>query len=250
MQKLGVLAVGLALAVGFWALVSTNATAQINSDDPRIALADQCDPATFPSGLCVATPHTGAVTFAEFGALLFSSLIATVVGHPAWRFEPSFVDLKSGHTLRVTNNGGENHTFTEVAAFGGGFVPPLNGVGVAGKVPLTPAAACVPPPGTAIVAPGSTMGITVLAPRESLAQVGVSSIQRPLHWNWNHARQALHCARAFSASSFKPRKKSRAWTSAGRRIWISLAVRVRHSARWGAYAWLPSILHGRTRRSR
>jgi hypothetical protein len=66
----------------------------------------------------MATPHTGEVTFAEFGALLFSPLIATVVGHPAWRFEPSYVELRSGHTLRVTNNGGENHTFTEVAAFG------------------------------------------------------------------------------------------------------------------------------------
>ena len=86
MQKLGVLAVGLALAVGFWALVSANVQAQINSDDPRIALADHGDPATFPTGLCVATPHTGAVTLAEFGALLFSPLIATVVGHPAWRY--------------------------------------------------------------------------------------------------------------------------------------------------------------------
>src|SRR6516162_11735796 len=164
MQKLGVLAIGLALAVGFGALVSTNATAQVNSDDPRIALADQCDPATFPSGLCVATPHTGEVTFAEFGALLFSPLIATVVGHPAWRFEPSYVELRSGHTLRVTNSGGENHTFTEVAAFGGGLVPALNGVGAVGKVALTPAAACVPPPGTAIVVPGNTMEISGLSP--------------------------------------------------------------------------------------
>jgi plastocyanin len=174
MQKLAVLAVGLAVAFGFWALVSTNATAQVNSDDPRIALADQCDPATFPSGLCVATPHTGEVTFAEFRGLLFSPLIATVVGHPAWRFEPSYLELRSGHTLRVTNNGGENHTFTEVVAFGGGFVPALNGVGVAGKVPLTAAAACAPPPGTAIVAPGSTMEITGLPP-------GVHSFQCCIH---------------------------------------------------------------------
>lgn len=174
MQKLGVPAVGLALALGFWALVSANVQAQINSDDPRIALADQCDPATFPTGLCVASPHTGDVTFAQFRSLLFSPLIATVVGHPAWRFEPSWVELRSGHTLRVTNSGGENHTFTEVAAFGGGFVPPLNGVGVAGKVPLTPAAACVPPPGTAIVVPGSTMEITGLS-------AGVHSFQCCIH---------------------------------------------------------------------
>src|ERR1051326_568403 len=90
-------------------------------------------------------------------------LITTVVGHPAWRFEPSYLDVRSGHQLRVTNTGGENHTFTEVAAFGGGVVPPFNGVGAAGKVPLTPAAVCVPPPGTTIVGPGSTVEIKGLS---------------------------------------------------------------------------------------
>ena len=174
MRKLCLMAFGLAAAVAFWMIGSTRATAQVNSDDPRIALADQCDPATFPSGLCVATPHRADVTFAQFGALLFSPLIATVVGHPAWRFEPAYLDLRAGHTLRVTNSGGENHTFTEVATFGGGFVPPLNGVGAAGKIPLTPAAACVPPPGTAIVTPGSTIDINGLAP-------GVHSFQCCIH---------------------------------------------------------------------
>ena len=67
--------------------------------------------------------------------------------------------------MRVTNTGGEGHTFTEVTAFGGGFVPPLNGVGgPLGTIPLTPAAACVPPPGTTVVGPGGTVGITGLAP--------------------------------------------------------------------------------------
>src|SRR5436309_15385143 len=105
MRKLGTLAFGLALAFGFWAIATSTATAQVDSNDPRIALADQCDPATFPSGLCVATPHRANVTFGEFGALLFSPLIATVVGHPAWRFEPSYLDVKSGHALRGTNSG-------------------------------------------------------------------------------------------------------------------------------------------------
>jgi plastocyanin len=174
MRKVCLLGIGLVLLVGFWTFESRPVSAQVNSDDPRIALADQCDPATFPNGLCVATPHRADVTFGQFGALLFSPLIATVVGHPAWRFEPPFVDLRSGHTLRVTNTGGEGHTFTEVAAFGGGFVPPLNGVGAAGKVPLTPAAACVPPPGTAIVTPGSTMEISGLSP-------GVHTFQCCIH---------------------------------------------------------------------
>ncbi|HEU5249115.1 MAG TPA: hypothetical protein VFW15_03945, partial [Thermoanaerobaculia bacterium] len=31
-------------------------------------------------------------------------------------------------TVTVKNEGGRGHTFTEVANFGGGFVPPLNGV--------------------------------------------------------------------------------------------------------------------------
>lgn len=174
MRKICLLAIGLFVLVGFWTIESSSASAQVNSDDPRIALADQCDPATFPNGLCVATPHRADVTFGQFGALLFSPLIATVVGHPAWHFEPSFVGLRSGHTLRVTNTGGENHTFTEVAAFGGGFVPPLNGVGAVGKVPLIPAAACVPPPGTAIVTPGSTMAINGLSP-------GVHTFQCCIH---------------------------------------------------------------------
>lgn len=174
MQKLGMLALGSALAFGFWVVATSTATAEVDSNDPRIALADQCDPATFPNGLCMATPHKADVTFGEFGALLFSPLIATVVGHPAWRFEPSYLDVRSAHKLRVTNTGGENHTFTEVAAFGGGFVPALNGAGVAGKVPLTPAPACVPPPGTTIVGPGTTVEIKGLSP-------GVHAFQCCIH---------------------------------------------------------------------
>jgi len=164
MGRVCVVALGLSLLVGFVIIKSPRALAQVNSQDPRIALADQCDPATFPAGLCAATPHRADVTFAEFGALLFSPLIATVVGHPAWRFEPSYVNVGAGRTLRVTNSGGEGHTFTEVTAFGGGFVPPLNGVGAPGKIPLTQAAACVPPPGSTIVVPGSTQEIKGLAP--------------------------------------------------------------------------------------
>jgi len=34
---------------------------------------------------------------------------------------------KSGESIKVVNNGGEFHTFTEVEEFGGGCVPELNG---------------------------------------------------------------------------------------------------------------------------
>jgi hypothetical protein len=37
--------------------------------------------------------------------------------------------IKEGTLLDVVDQGGEPHTFTEVAHFGGGFVPDLNGPG-------------------------------------------------------------------------------------------------------------------------
>ena len=65
--------------------------------------------------------------------------------------------------MQAKNAGGEAHTFTEVTAFGGGFVPPLNGVGgPAGTVPLVPAAACLASP--EIVPPGATVQIKGLSP--------------------------------------------------------------------------------------
>ena len=81
--------------------------------------------------------------------------------------------------MRVSNEGGRQHTFTEVVEFGGGFIPPLNGVGVPGKVPLIPAAACVPPPGTVVVAPGDSINVEGLAP-------GLHRFQCCIH-PWMHA---------------------------------------------------------------
>jgi hypothetical protein len=70
----------------------------------------------------------------------------------------------AGQTVRVTNAGGEGHTFTEVAAFGGGFVPFLNGVGgPAGTVPLVEARACQAAPASVVV-PGNTVHSTGFPP--------------------------------------------------------------------------------------
>src|SRR5262245_56671406 len=136
-----------------WTLIDNTALAQGLSNDPRIDVLDNCDPVTFTPAGCALGPNKGDVTTVDFGALLFSPLVVTTVGHPSWRNEPSYISIHRGQNVLVTNRGGRGHTFTEVAAFGGGFVPPLNGVGVPGKVPLTPALACAPPPGTTILAP-------------------------------------------------------------------------------------------------
>ncbi len=44
-------------------------------------------------------------------------------------FEPDTLKITEGTTVRVVDQGGEPHTFTEVAHFGGGFLPPLNAPG-------------------------------------------------------------------------------------------------------------------------
>jgi plastocyanin len=129
-------------------------------DDNNVAIIDKCDPADpawQPTGGCLLKPNQGDVTNAEFGALLFSPLGPgkMVFGHPAWRNNPSYLTIHSGSTVHVKNKGGRTHTFTEVADFGGGFVPPLNGG-------LTAAQECLAMPPT--VAPGAKVTVTGLAP--------------------------------------------------------------------------------------
>ncbi len=130
--------------------VAFSASGSEDEDHHRtIAMRDNCDPsdpAWAPTGGCLL--RRGDVTNAEFAAFLRSPLTilpnAHLIGHPSWRNEPSYLSIKSGRGLRVSNEGGRVHTFTEVANYGGGRVPPLN-------VGLTPAPECA----TAVnVAPG------------------------------------------------------------------------------------------------
>ncbi len=136
-----VLVVGIALAllVGAWRMEAVTAAAH-----EKVAVLDDCDPTDptwAPTGGC--TLEEGDVTRAEFNALVRSPLSLATIGHPAWRMDPSYLKIEPNETVRVRNRGGRGHTFTEVAAFGGGLVPPLN-------FGLTPAPECVDP---AVVGP-------------------------------------------------------------------------------------------------
>ena len=118
---------GLAALLGLAAAVFAATTLAGGSDNhsgKRIAIQDDCDP-TDPSwnmvGGCAQTK--GNVTLAEFAGENDSPLSAAVVGHQAWRNAPSYLVIRPGDTVRVTNEGGRVHTFTEVAAFGGGIAP-------------------------------------------------------------------------------------------------------------------------------
>ena len=95
----------------------------------QIVALDECDPATFNAVLPDFCKNVTLAPVFHF-ATTFTDLFAKAARgapDPGWDFEPDSVTIKKGTSLIVVNQGGEPHTFTEVAKFGGGFVPPLNG---------------------------------------------------------------------------------------------------------------------------
>lgn len=106
-------------------------TAAGDDSSGRILVLDDCDPtdaAWDPIGGC--TLDGGEVSTAEFDAFLIGGARVPAqggsYGHPSWRYDAEYRSVKSGRRIMVTNDGGRPHTFTPVAAFGGGFVPILN----------------------------------------------------------------------------------------------------------------------------
>jgi plastocyanin len=120
-------------------------------EDVTVNMLDACDPDTFNApplepGTCV---RSGGVTFPQFIAEL------TRLGFIGpWRFSPSTSNVEVGQTFVAINRGGEVHTFTEVATFGGGRVPPLNEL--AGVPDITPECAALQPGGDDFVPAGGT----------------------------------------------------------------------------------------------
>ena len=104
------------------------ARAQGNGNSGNIAQVvalDECDPTTFNA---VAGPD-----FCKNIALGYSTTLADLFAgaeagmpDPSWDFEPDMLTINQGTVLSVVDQGGEPHTFTEVQAFGNGFLPPLN----------------------------------------------------------------------------------------------------------------------------
>lgn len=94
----------------------------------QVVALDECDPTTFNAAL--GADFCKNVTLGAFTTLsdLFAKAAANTPD-PGWDFEPDIVKIKEGTTLSVVDQGGEPHTFTEVAHFGGGFIPGLNAPG-------------------------------------------------------------------------------------------------------------------------
>ena len=88
----------------------------------KIAMLDDCDSSDpWPGGCNLAG---GLVTLAQFQA-------AAPFGHAAWRNQPSYMRVTAGKDVSISNDGGRPHSFTRVAAYGGGILPNLNHPGQA-----------------------------------------------------------------------------------------------------------------------
>ena len=95
-----------------------------------ISIRDFCDPTTFNAilgaGTCLRDGNVsvnGSQTFPGFISELGQEKSAG-----AWRYNPITLMNEEGVNLSLVNHGGETHTFTRVAEFGGGFVAALNGL--------------------------------------------------------------------------------------------------------------------------
>ena len=87
----------------------------------QVEMLDNCDGPTFNAVIGPGTcSRNGGLSFGQFFAALDRG------GAPSWRFSPDQLNVESGGTITAVNRGGEFHTFTPVAAFGGGCVDELN----------------------------------------------------------------------------------------------------------------------------
>jgi plastocyanin len=106
----------------------SGSTADAEENSPRLAQVvalDECDPTTFNAQLGPDFCKNVALgAFTTFDNLFAEAAAGTP--DPNWDFEPDTLRVKQGTIVSVVDQGGEPHTFTEVAQFGGGFVTGLN----------------------------------------------------------------------------------------------------------------------------
>jgi len=124
---------GLALAIMFITSPRGRANGRDDGEDnspssAQVVALDECDPATFNAALGAGFCKNVALGAATKLSDLFAKAQAGTPD-PGWDFEPDTINIKKGATLTVFDQGGEPHTFTEVAQFGGGFIPVLNAPG-------------------------------------------------------------------------------------------------------------------------
>jgi len=146
--------------------------------DVQVTMQDACDPATFNAAI-------GPGTCLRSGGVSFDEFVAQLTKHGAigaWHFAPPNANVRVGQTFLATNNGGEVHTFTQVAEFGGGIVPFLNQL--TGEATVAPECNALEPDD--FVAPGGTY-------KEDVEHTGTLKFQCCIHpWMRLEARASTH----------------------------------------------------------
>jgi plastocyanin len=147
-------AVGAAAAIGALALATI---AWGGASSRQVQMLDNCDGPSFNAALqdpeaCV---RNGGLTFDKFVARLIEKGSVE-----SWRFSPERLSMAAGRTITAVNRGGEAHTFSEVAQFGGGCIEEVNEL--LGLTPVPECANFPGPPG------GPFFGSTLALPGDSL----------------------------------------------------------------------------------
>lgn len=93
----------------------------------QVVALDECDPATFNAAIGAGFCKNVALGASIPITTLFSDAQAGNPDKDKWDFEPDRLTVNEGTPIIAVDQGGEPHTFTEVAQFGGGFIPQLNG---------------------------------------------------------------------------------------------------------------------------
>lgn len=153
------------------ALLSLTVGAGAVQGEKKIRMYDDCEPVSFNAvigpGTCIGN---GRTTFGEFIEELEETQDVKT-----WRNQPSQMHVNIGRETLIENRGGEVHTFTRVAAFGGGFIPDLNGI--SGNP--VPAPECLNFASIVFIPPGATADGPTAGTSE--APVGINRFQCCIH---------------------------------------------------------------------
>ena len=138
-----------------------------------IVAHDLCEPNSFNAGIGEGTcVKHGNVTLDEFIAELQATQAVA-----RWNFTPGQLAARLGVDLLGNNVGGEEHTFTPVKAFGGGFIDFLNGL--SGNP--VPAPECLTLDGDDVIPSGGKYLIEAEELEEAADASGIARVQCCIH---------------------------------------------------------------------
>lgn len=111
------------VASGVVAHVSTVPVTAAPDDSKLVMVRDSCTPSF---NIFFGDPTICQQTDGKVDIFAFLDYLSKHFSHPLWRFDPQSFNLPVGKHVELQNLGGEFHTWTEVANFGGGIFPELN----------------------------------------------------------------------------------------------------------------------------